>query len=158
MVDKYSWVDVGSSYLMNDVSAAYLWGNLEKADEINQNRLNSWQKYYDGLKELENRGFIELPKIPDGCVQNAHMFYIKVKDLEERTDLLDYLKKNDINAVFHYVPLHSSEAGLKFSKFFGKDIYTTKESEKLIRLPIYYKLEDKDIKYIVNIIYKFFGI
>ncbi len=117
MVDKYSWVDVGSSYFMNDVSAAYLWGNLEKADEINQNRLNSWQKYYDGLKELENRGFIELPKIPDGCVQNAHMFYIKVKDLEERTDLLDYLKKNDINAVFHYVPLHSSEAGLKLSLF-----------------------------------------
>ena len=158
MVDKYSWVDIGSSYLMNDVSAAYLWGNLEKADEINQNRLNSWQKYYDGLKELENRGFIELPKIPDGCVQNAHMFYIKVKDLEERTALLDYLKRNDIYAVFHYVPLHSSEAGLKFSKFSGKDIYTTKESEKLIRLPIYYKLEDKDIKHIVNIIYKFFGI
>ena len=158
MVDKYSWIDIGSSYLMNDVSAAYLWGNLEKADEINQNRLNSWQKYYDGLKELENRGFIELPKIPDGCVQNAHMFYIKVKDLEERTALLDYLKENDINAVFHYVPLHSSKAGLKFSKFFGKDIYTTKESERLIRLPIYYKLEDKDIKYIVNTIYKFFGI
>ncbi|WP_066152876.1 dTDP-4-amino-4,6-dideoxygalactose transaminase [Aliarcobacter cryaerophilus] len=158
MVDKYSWVDIGSSYLMNDVSAAYLWGNLEFADEINQNRLNSWQKYYNGLKELENRGFIELPKIPDGCVQNAHMFYIKVKYLKERTALLDYLKKNDINAVFHYVPLHSSEAGLKFSKFFGKDIYTTKESEKLIRLPIYYKLEDKDIKHIVNIIYKFFGV
>ena len=151
MVDKYSWVDVGSSYLMNDVSAAYLWGNLEFADEINQNRLNSWQKYYDGLKELENRGFIELPKIPDGCVQNAHMFYIKVKDLEERTDLLDYLKKNDINAVFHYVPLHSSEAGLKFSLFSKEDIYTTKESDKLIRLPMYFGLDNKDIE---KIIYK----
>jgi dTDP-4-amino-4,6-dideoxygalactose transaminase len=151
MVDKYSWVDVGSSYLINDVSAAYLWGNLEKADEINQNRLNSWQKYYDGLKELENRGFIELPKIPDGCVQNAHMFYIKVKDLEERTDLLDYLKKNDINAVFHYVPLHSSEAGLKFSLFSKEDIYTTKESDKLIRLPMYFGLDNKDIE---KIIYK----
>ena len=151
MVDKYSWVDVGSSYLMNDVSAAYLWGNLEKADEINQNRLNSWQKYYDGLKELENRGFIELPKIPDGCVQNAHMFYIKVKDLEERTALLDYLKKNDINAVFHYVPLHSSEAGLKFSLFSKEDIYTTKESDKLIRLPMYFGLDNKDIE---KIIYK----
>ncbi|AYJ79304.1 dTDP-4-amino-4,6-dideoxygalactose transaminase [Aliarcobacter cryaerophilus ATCC 43158] len=158
MVDKYSWVDVGSSYLMNDVSAAYLWGNLEKADEINQNRLNSWQKYYDELKEIENRGFIELPKIPNECVQNAHMFYIKVKDLEERTALLDYLKENRIYAVFHYIPLHSSEAGLKFSKFVGKDIYTTKESEKLIRLPMYYKLEDKDIKHIINIIYKFFGV
>lgn len=158
MVDKYSWVDVGSSYLMNDVSAAYLWGNLEFADEINQNRLNSWQKYYDGLKELENRGFIELPKIPDGCVQNAHMFYIKVKDFEERTALLDYLKENMIYAVFHYIPLHSAEAGLKFSRFSRKDIYTTKESEKLIRLPIYYELENKDIKHIINIIYKFFGV
>ena len=150
MVDKYSWVDIGSSYLMNDVSAAYLWGNLEKADDINQNRLNSWQKYYDGLKELENRGFIELPKIPDGCVQNAHMFYIKVKDLEERTDLLDYLKKNDINAVFHYVPLHSSEAGLKFSLFSKEDIYTTKESDKLIRLPMYFGLDNKDIENIIQ--------
>ena len=151
MVDKYSWVDVGSSYLMNDVSAAYLWGNLEKADEINQNRLNTWQKYFDGLKELENKGCIELPKIPDGCIQNAHMFYIKVKDLEERTALLDYLKRNDIYAVFHYVPLHSSEAGLKFSLFSKEDIYTTKESDKLIRLPMYFGLDNKDIE---KIIYK----
>lgn len=150
MVDKYSWVDIGSSYLMNDVSAAYLWGNLEFADEINQNRLNSWQKYYDGLKELENKGFIELPKIPDGCVQNAHMFYIKVKDLEERTALLDYLKRNDIYAVFHYVPLHSSEAGLKFSLFSKEDIYTTKESDKLIRLPMYFGLDNKDIENIIQ--------
>ena len=151
MVDKYSWVDLGSSYLMNDVSAAYLWGNIEKADEINQNRLNSWQKYYDGLKELENRGFIELPKIPDGCVQNAHMFYIKVKNLEQRASLLEYLKQNNIGAVFHYVPLHSSEAGLKLGIFSKNDIYTTKESERLIRLPIYFGLNNKDIE---KIIYK----
>ena len=155
MVDKYSWVDIGSSYLMNDVSAAYLWGNLEKADEINQNRLNSWQKYYDGLKELENRGFIELPKIPDGCVQNAHMFYIKVKDLEERTDLLDYLKKNDINAVFHYVPLHSAPAGVKFGRFEGEDVYTTNESERLIRLPMYYGLSYNEINKIIKSIRNF---
>lgn len=158
MVDKYSWVDIGSSYLMNDVSAAYLWGNLEKADEINQNRLNSWQKYYDGLKELENRGFIELPKIPDGCVQNAHMFYIKVKDLEERTALLDYLKENDINAVFHYVPLHSAPAGVKFGRFEGEDVYTTNESERLIRLPMYYGLSDNEINKILGVINEFFKI
>ena len=155
MVDKYSWVDVGSSYLMNDVSAAYLWGNLEKADEINQNRLNSWQKYYDGLKELENRGFIELPKIPDGCVQNAHMFYIKVKDLKERTALLDYLKKNDINAVFHYVPLHSAPAGVKFGRFDGVDVFTTKQSERLIRLPMYYGLSDNEINKILGVVNEF---
>ena len=158
MVDKYSWVDIGSSYLMNDVSAAYLWGNLEKADEINQNRLNSWQKYYDGLKELENRGFIELPKIPDGCVQNAHMFYIKVKDLKERTALLDYLKENDINAVFHYVPLHSAPAGEKFGRFEGEDVYTTNESERLIRLPMYYGLSDNEINKILGVINEFFKI
>ena len=156
MVDKYSWVDIGSSYLMNDVSAAYLWGNLEKADEINQNRLNSWQKYYDGLKELENRGFIELPKIPDGCVQNAHMFYIKVKDLEERTALLDYLKENGINAVFHYVPLHSAPAGVKFGRFDGVDNFTTKESERLIRLPMYYGLENEVKDKIIKSIKVFF--
>lgn len=155
MVDKYSWVDLGSSYLMNDVSAAYLLGNLEKADEINQNRLNSWQKYYDGLKELKNRGFIELPKIPDGCVQNAHMFYIKVKDLKERTALLDYLKKNDINAVFHYVPLHSAPAGEKFGRFEGVDIFTTNESERLIRLPMYYGLSDNEINKIIKSIRNF---
>jgi dTDP-4-amino-4,6-dideoxygalactose transaminase len=156
MVDKYSWVDVGSSYLMNDVSAAYLWGNLEKADDINQNRLNSWQKYYDGLKELENRGFIELPKIPDGCVQNAHMFYIKVKDLEERTALLDYLKRNDINAVFHYVPLHSAPAGEKFGRFEGEDVYTTNESERLIRLPMYYGLNNNEINKVLGVVNGFF--
>lgn len=158
MVDKYSWVDVGSSYLMNDLSAAYLWGNLEKADKINQNRLNrlnSWQKYYDGLKELENKGFMELPKIPDGCVQNAHMFYLKVKDLEERTALLDYLKENDIGAVFHYVPLHSAPAGLKFGRFEGEDEFTTKESERLIRLPMYYGLSYNEINKIIKAIRNF---
>lgn len=157
MVDKYSWVDIGSSYLLNDISAAYLWGNLEKADEINQDRLKSWQKYFNGLKELEDKGFIELPKTPKECVQNAHMFYIKIKDLQQRTALLEYLKEAGINAVFHYVPLHSAEAGLKFGRFSGKDIYTTKESERLIRLPMYYGLRVEDIKYIISSINKFFG-
>lgn len=152
MVDKYSWVDLGSSYLLNDVSAAYLWGNLEKADEINQNRLNTWKKYYIGLKELEERGFIELPKIPDECRQNAHMFYLKVKDLDERTKLLKYLKQNDILAVFHYIPLHSAPAGLKFGKFEGVDNFTTKESERLIRLPMYYGLNDNDLSKIIECI------
>lgn len=157
MVDKYSWVDVGSSYLMNDVSAAYLWGNLEKADEINENRLSTWQKYYDGLRELEDKGFIELPKIPNGCVHNAHMFYLKVKDLEERTKLLEYLKENDILAVFHYIPLHSAPAGLKFGRFDGDDIFTTIESERLLRLPMSYKLDINDVENIINSIMKFYN-
>ena len=145
MVDKYSWVDVGSSYLMNDVSAAYLWGQLEKADEINNNRLENWSLYYNGLKILEDDGVLELPIIPDECIHNAHMFYIKVKDLETRTRLLEYLKENNILAVFHYIPLHSSEAGIKFGVFHGEDKFTTKESERLIRLPMYYNLTKDDI-------------
>lgn len=158
MVDKYSWVDVGSSYLMNDISAAYLWGNLEKADEINKNRLDTWQKYYDELKDLEKRDLISLAKIPDLCVHNAHMFYLKVKDLEERTAMIEYLKEKDILSVFHYIPLHSAPAGLKFGRFEGIDNFTTKESERLIRLPMYYGLEEKEIKYITLIINNFFGI
>lgn len=156
MVDKYSWVDIGSSYLMNDVSAAYLWGNLEKVDEINQDRLNSWNKYYNGLKELKEKGIVELPTVPKDCIQNAHMFYIKVKNLEERTALLEYLKENNILAVFHYIPLHSASAGLKFGKFYGEDIFTTVESEKLLRLPMYYGIDDETIKNVINEIKRFY--
>ncbi|WP_415249917.1 dTDP-4-amino-4,6-dideoxygalactose transaminase [Sulfurimonas sp.] len=157
MVDKYSWVDIGSSYLMNDVSAAYLFGNIEKADEINQDRLNSWNKYYDELKILEDKGLVSLPTIPDASVQNAHMFYIKVKDLDERTALIEHLKQNNILAVFHYVPLHSALAGLKFGRFDGSDEFTTVESERLLRLPMYYGLDGETIKIVTNVIREFFN-
>lgn len=157
MVDKYSWVDIGSSYLPNDVSAAYLWGNLEKADEINSNRLSTWQKYYDRLRELEKKELIKLPTIPPYCTQNAHMFYLKVKDLEERSTLLDAFKKESIWAVFHYVPLHSASAGLKFGRFEGEDRYTTKESERLIRLPMYYGISDSEIDIVCSVITTFYG-
>ncbi len=156
MVDKYSWVDVGSSYLMNDVSAAYLWGNLEKADTINNDRLKSWQLYYDGLESLEKKGFLTLPTIPNGYIHNAHMFYIKVKDLETRSKLLEYLQANNIFSVFHYIPLHSSSAGLKFGRFEGIDRCTTIESERLIRLPMYYGLEQSSVSLIVNKLNSFF--
>lgn len=156
MVDKYSWVDVGSSYLMNDVSAAYLWGNLEKTDEINRDRLTTWQNYNDGLKELAEHGFIELPIIPNGCVHNAHMFYLKIKDLDERIALLEHLKQNDILSVFHYVPLHSAPAGLKFGRFDGEDRYTTCESERLVRLPMYFGLNEKDQEKIIQFIKDFY--
>jgi dTDP-4-amino-4,6-dideoxygalactose transaminase len=156
MVDKYSWVDVGSSYLINDVSAAFLWGNLERANKINENRLASWNRYYDGLKILEKTGLIQLPTIPKNCVQNAHMFYVKVNDLETRTSLLKHLKHNDIWAVFHYIPLHSAPAGLKFGRFDGDDIYTTSESEILIRLPMYFGLTKENVKLICGVINDFF--
>lgn len=155
MLDKYSWVDIGSSYLPNDVSAAYLWGQLEKAKDINSNRLASWNQYYDGLQELQEKGLIELPVIPKECVHNAHMFYIKLKDLKTRTRLLEYLKQNEILSVFHYVPLHSSFAGMKYGSFSGIDQFTTQESERLIRLPIYYGLKKDTIEDIIGLVIRF---
>lgn len=157
MVDKYSWVDIGSSYLMNDVSAAYLWGNLEKADEINQDRLRSWQNYYGGLIQLQIKNLIKLQIISKKSIYNAHMFYIKVKDLEKRTALLEYLKQNNINAVFHYVPLHSAPAGVKFGRFDSTDEFTTVESERLVRLPMYYGLRVEDVNKICGVINEFYA-
>jgi dTDP-4-amino-4,6-dideoxygalactose transaminase len=156
MVDKYSWVDIGSSYLMNDMSAAYLWGQLVEAEKIKENRLKSWKSYNEGLQKLADRGLIELPVIPEHCEQNGHMFYIKVKDLKERTALLAYLNQRDIGAVFHYIPLHSAPAGLKLGRFEGKDRYTTVESERLIRLPLYYGLKPADQEFILQSIYDFY--
>lgn len=155
-IDKYTWVNWGSSYLPSDMNAAYLWAQLEKAEEINEDRLNSWGEYYNGLKELADEGKIELPYIPDGCVHNAHMFYIKAKDLEERTSLIKYLKENEINTVFHYIPLHSAPAGMKFGRFSGEDVYTTKESERLLRLPIYYHLTKEDRDKVIEKIREFY--
>jgi dTDP-4-amino-4,6-dideoxygalactose transaminase len=157
MVDKYTWVDIGSSYLMNDVSAAYLWGQIEKAEEINENRMTSWEFYYNSLKILEEEGLIELPVVPAECVHNAHMFYIKVKDLETRNGLISFLKENGILAVFHYIPLHLSPAGKRFGRFVGSDIYTTKESERLLRLPMYYGLKKEEISQVIKGIFNFFG-
>jgi dTDP-4-amino-4,6-dideoxygalactose transaminase len=157
MVDKYSWVDIGSSYLPSDMNAAFLWGQLEKADEITSNRLSSWNKYYNGLKKLEDRGLIELPKVPKKCIHNAHMFYLKVANLDKRTQLLAFLKENGIYAVFHYIPLHSAPAGLRFSSFIGNDIYTTTESEKLVRLPMYYGLSKIDTDQIIKTLLLFFS-
>ena len=151
-VDKYTWLEYGSSFLPSELNAAYLWGQLEIADEINNDRLTSWNEYYKKLTELEKKGYIELPVIPSDCMHNAHMFYIKVKDIEERTRLIEFLKCKDIGAVFHYVPLHSAPAGKKYGSFFGRGIYTTKESERLLRLPMYYRLTKKDIDKVCNAI------
>ena len=155
-IDKYTWVDFGSSYLPSDINAAYLWAQLEKAQEIYDNRMKIWNYYNESLKELQERGLIELPYIPKECTHNAHMFYIKTKDLEERTKLIEHLKENDIQAVFHYIPLHESPAGKKYGRFNGEDKYTTKESERLLRLPLYYKLKDEDSAKVVEEIKNFY--
>lgn len=155
-VDKYTWVDFGDSFLPSELNAAYLWAQLQVADEINNNRLASWNAYYEALKPLEENGLVELPTVPEGCVHNAHMFYIKLKDLDERTDFIAKLKEDGVNCVFHYIPLHSAPAGHKFGRFNGEDIYTTKDSERLVRLPLYYNLTREDRDYVIKCVKQYF--
>jgi len=157
-VDKYRWVNYGSSYLPSELNAAYLWAQLEMADAINAHRLELWNQYYQQLLPLKERGILDLPTIPEGCVHNAHMFYIKAKDMQERTALIHFLKENGILAVFHYVPLHTAPAGLKFGRFHGEDVYTTKESERLCRLPMFYKLTAGEVSYITGKVKEFYRV
>ena len=157
-VDKYTWVDIGDSFLPSELNAAYLWAQLEMADEINEDRLHSWQRYWDAFQDLAAAGRVTLPTIPVDCVHNAHMFYIKCKDLDERTALISFLKQRDILAVFHYVPLHSAPAGLRFGRFAGEDRYTTAESDRLVRLPMYYKLTEEDQNRVIKAVRDFYGV
>lgn len=156
-VDKYTWVDFGDSYLPSELNAAYLWAQLEKAYEINQNRLNSWEYYYYNLEDMIGEERLQLPYVPSECQHNGHMFYIKVKDLNMRTNAISYLKGHGVSAVFHYIPLHSSPAGKKYGKFYGKDVYTTKESERLIRLPIWYGIEKNVLDEVIGRTRDFFN-
>lgn len=155
-IDKYTWQNYGSSYLPSDMNAAYLWAQLEVAGQINKKRLECWKRYYENLKVLEEAGKITLPFIPKECVHNAHMFYIKTKDLEERTAFIDFMEEKGTKPVFHYIPLHSAPAGLKFGRFHGEDKYTTKESERLVRLPMYYGLKQEEVDYISDTVKEFY--
>ena len=155
-IDKYTWVNYGSSYLPSDMNAAYLYAQLEMADEINEARIACWNRYYENLQPLAEAGKLQLPVVPKGCVHNAHMFYIKAKDIEERTEFIDYMKRNEILTVFHYIPLHTAPAGRKFGRFHGEDKYTTKESERLARLPMYYGLTLEQVDGICKVIEDFY--
>lgn len=155
-IDKYTWVDFGSSYLPSDMNAAYLWAQFESIDKIFDDRMNTWNAYYNALKPLADEGKIELPFIPEHCGHNAHMFYIKAKDLEERSALIAFLKAKEIQTVFHYIPLHSAPAGIKYGRFSGEDKYTTKESERLLRLPLYYGLTESDRNKVIEGVKEFY--
>lgn len=155
-IDKYTWVSQGSSYLPSELNAAYLYAQLLKSQDVYNDRMQSWHLYYELLKPLREKGLIELPTVPDDCVHNAHMFYIKAVNLEERTRLISYLKSNGIGAVFHYVPLHTAPAGIKYGRFAGQDVFTTKESERLLRLPLYYGLKREEVEYICEKIGRFY--
>lgn len=155
-VAKYNWVDFGDSYLQSDLNAAYLWAQLEMADQINDNRLETWNSYYEAFKPLEEKGIIELPTIPADCVHNAHMFYIKTKDLDTRQEFIKFMKDNEILCVFHYVPLHSAPAGLKFGRFNGIDEHTTSDSDRLVRLPMYYNIAKEDLDKVIEKTIEFF--
>ena len=155
-IDKYTWQDYGSSYLPSDINAAYLWAQLEQYDRIYEDRMQTWKAYDEALCPLAAEGRIEQPCIPEGCEHNAHMYYIKAADLAERTALIDYLKSRDIMAVFHYIPLHSAPAGRKYGRFDGEDRYTTKESERLLRLPLYYGLSVEDREKVIDAVTAFY--
>lgn len=155
-IDKYTWVDFGDSFLPSELNAAYLWGQLIRADEINNDRLATWNAYYDAFKPLEEEGLCELPVIPNGCIHNAHMFYLKLKDLKQRTEFIQYLKEHNVLSVFHYIPLHSAPAGLKFGRFHGVDEYTTKDSNRLTRLPLYYGMTKEDRETVIQTVREFF--
>lgn len=157
-VDKYRWQNFGSSYLPSDMNAAYLYTQFEMADEINQVRIDRWNRYYQLLLPLAEAGRIELPYVPKECVHNGHMFYIKAKDMEERSALIEFMKKNDVLSVFHYIPLHSAPAGIKFGRFHGEDKYTTRESERLLRLPMFYQLKETEVDYIAAKVKEFYGV
>lgn len=155
-VDKYTWVDIGDSFLPSELNAAYLWAQLEMAEKINADRMKIWDTYYEALKPLEEAGKLELPRIPEGCVHNAHMFYVKLRDLEERTRFIAHMKERGVSCVFHYVPLHSAPAGAKYGRFHGEDVYTTKESDRLVRLPMYYGMEKRDQEKVLDAVKRFF--
>ncbi|MBQ8951041.1 MAG: dTDP-4-amino-4,6-dideoxygalactose transaminase [Eubacterium sp.] len=157
-VDKYTWVDFGDSYLPSEINAAYLWAQLEKADEINDNRMETWNYYNEALKPLKEKGLIELPTIPDYAEHNAHMYYIKLKNLDERSSFLQFMRDREIGCVFHYVPLHSAPAGRKFGRFHGEDTYTTVESDRLVRLPMYYGITDEDKETVIYSIKEYFRV
>ena len=154
-IDKYTWADIGSSYLPSELNTAYLWGQFESIDLIMKDRMNSWNTYMQELSPLAEKGQIEVPFIPDECEHNAHIFYIKVKDIHERTALISSLKEKEISAVFHYIPLHSAPAGCRYGRFYGDDIHTTKESERLVRLPLYYNMGDA-VYEVVDAVRKFY--
>ena len=156
-VDKYTWVDFGDSFLPSELNAAYLWAQLEMADEINEDRKRNWALYHELLAPLAEAGKLELPTVPEGCVHNAHMYYVKLKDLEERSRYISYMKEHGVGTVFHYIPLHSAPAGLQFGRFSGEDEFTTKESERLTRLPMYYGLREEDVRSAVRATEGFFG-
>ena len=156
-VDKYTWMNYGSSYLPSELNAAYLWAQLEMADSINEARLACWNRYYENLGKLRESGKIELPVVPPHCVHNAHMFYLKTADIEERTEFIEYMKEKGVLTVFHYIPLHTAPAGQRFGRFHGEDEYTTKESERLVRLPMYYGLTLEQVDKICAYVKGFYG-
>ena len=155
-VDKYTWVDFGDSYLPSELNAAYLWAQLIRAEEINFIRRKIWYQYERELKPFADRGFFSIPYVPHECVHNGHLYYIKLRDVEERTKFINHMNRNGISTVFHYIPLHSSPAGKKYGRFFGADKYTTRESERLVRLPLYYGLSETDQKKIISCLKAFF--
>lgn len=156
-IDKYTWVDLGSSWVVNEMTTAFLYAQLEEAEDLTVRRLSRWQSYQQALQPLVDRGYAELPQVPADCIHNGHIFYLKVADEPERTRLIDHLKRNGVHAVFHYVPLHSAPAGLAYGRFTGEDRWTTRESERLVRLPLFSDLEENTLQVVAEQTRRFYG-
>ncbi len=156
-IDKYTWVDYGDSYLPSELNAAYFWAQLCAADEINNNRLSIWEKYYRSFSNIKIKGRNFLPYVPGEITHNAHMYYIKCSDIVERQEFISFMYENEIKCVFHYIPLHTAPAGIKYGRFEGEDVYTTKESDRLVRLPLYYNMVDSDLDRVIEKVLSFFG-
>lgn len=155
-IDKYTWVDVGSSYLPSEIQAAFLWAQLQAASDMNERRLSTWHRYFTGLQPLGDAGLLVLPSVSKGAVHNAHMFYIKLENAQQRGALINHLKLAEVFAVFHYIPLHSAPAGLELGRFNGLDNHTTSESERLLRLPMYIGLSEQEVDKVVAAVKAFF--
>ena len=155
-VDKYTWVDLGDSFLPSELNAAYLWAQLEEAEEMLARRMAAWNRYDAALRPLAEEGLMEVPVIPEGCEHNAHMYYLKCRDLAQRTDFISFMKDRGVQCVFHYIPLHSAPAGLRFGRFHGEDEYTTRESERLVRLPLFDAITPAQQEEVINGVRAFF--
>jgi dTDP-4-amino-4,6-dideoxygalactose transaminase len=142
-VDKYTWVDVGSSYLSGEILAAFLWAQMEEADTINKRRLGIWSSYHQCFADLEKVGKFRRPSVPDDCMHNAHMYYLLMPSLDVRTTFIECLKNKGIHTVFHYIPLHSSPRGKMTGRAVGDMANTNEAGERLVRLPLWLGLEDR---------------
>lgn len=151
-VDKYTWVDIGSSYLPGEIIAAFLWAQMEQAEDITARRMKAWDAYHAAFADVEQQSLLRRPIVPSECQHNAHMYYLLLQDLSQRSDMLAKLKAQGINAVFHYVPLHNATAGKRFGRAHADMSVTVSASDRLLRLPLWVELEQSEVNMVISVV------